>query len=78
MPPGLSTRTTISPSIREPADQPRYRWSHPTEWLEEKILTGHDAREYAVSLLRMVDGDQIQDEFQSQMHEDGYFSQEGA
>ena len=57
--------------------EPQYKWSHPAEWLIERIQndTASRVREYAVALLGMVDADQIQDVFQSEMDSDGYFTQ---
>lgn len=56
-----------------------YRWSHPSDWLAEKI-NGFEAgtefaklREFALAMAGTLDGDQIQDLFQSDMDGDGYF-----
>jgi hypothetical protein len=57
----------------------RYRWSHPSEWLDDRIRTltteeDHDAlADIAQSLAGRLDGDSIQDLFQSEMDADGYF-----
>lgn len=58
----------------------RYRWSHPLNWLED-FLTRVDAENRdshcllveALNLAAQLDGDQIQDIYQSQMAADGYF-----
>lgn len=55
----------------------RYRWSHPQEWLQDYIKErSEDANELfslASELAQHLDGDQIQDLFQSDMDADGYF-----
>ena len=50
-----------------------YRWASPLEWLREQILEAFDARDYALTLLGLVDSDQVQDEYQGAMEADGYF-----
>ena len=70
-------RIAKKPTRRQLAAQERrYRWSHPAEWLDHWITThaddlpalDHIARELATKL----DGDQIQDLFQDEMSADGY------
>jgi hypothetical protein len=57
---------------------PKYRWSHPTEWFAEKIAEGDEStlRGYLNALLSGLDGDTIQDAFQDEMETDGYFREE--
>lgn len=61
-------------------DQP---WSSPIEWLTDKIselwpLDGEQGLWNIIeSLLRMVSSDQIQDEFQEEMQDSGYFKKPG-
>jgi hypothetical protein len=56
-----------------------YRWSSAQEWLEEKLeklAEAGDIKELAGianALMYKVEGDDIQDIFQSEMEEDGYF-----
>lgn len=61
-------------------DTKTYRWAHPIEWLHDRI-DGHESldelKACARTLASMLDGDQIQDEFQSDMDADGYFEPEG-
>lgn len=55
----------------------KYKWDHPSDWLHEHI-NGHenleDLKRVARQLASQLDGDQIQDEFQDRMDEDGYFT----
>ena len=56
----------------------RYRWASPAEWLSEKIqgfevLDFHRLKELALAMLSDLDSDQLQDLFQDDMEEDGYF-----
>lgn len=62
-----------------------YRWSHPGQWLEHHIDQLRDSgSDYArldlASLARrlgeQLDSDTIQDLFQGEMEEDGYFDVE--
>lgn len=57
------------------AGQPRYRWDSPAAWVEDKLLEGNRAEctSIARELLGHVDGDVIQDSFQSEMQADGFF-----
>ena len=56
------------------------RWSNPQEWLSDKIGQLADKDEMneivtiAHSLMNMLDADQIQDGFQQEMTDDGYFT----
>ena len=58
-----------------------YRWNHPHEWLSEKIddlVCAGDVqglRSLVVSVMGLLDGDAIQDVFQSEMDGDQYFDQ---
>ena len=63
--------------------EPRYRWSHPSEWLSFHVdrLANDDSAEahselvkLVMSLASLLDGDQIQDLFQDEMDRDGYFN----
>lgn len=52
------------------------KWAYPAEWLASKINESDDPaylRGVIVSLLSLVDSDQIQDAFQSDMIADSYF-----
>lgn len=49
---------------------PCYRWDHPTEWIRDAKLTNSDLIHF---IIKNCDGDQIQDYFQNDMIEDGYF-----
>lgn len=58
---------------------PRYQWASPGEWLLDKI-NGMEAgtqfaelRQIATALVRLTDSDTLQDEFQDEMAEVGYF-----
>ena len=61
--------------------EPKYKWSHPSEWLSDKIteLEGAGDAKGLASLLRSLtlDGDTIQEAFESDMDRDGYFREEG-
>ena len=56
-----------------------YKWDTPAEWLEEKArklsACGDDGEVMTIliTLLGMVDSDQIQETFQNEMDCDGYF-----
>lgn len=56
---------------------PRYHWSHPSEWLDHYLEQDTHDRDDLIRIARALagklDGDQIQDEFQDEMTEDGYF-----
>lgn len=57
----------------------RYKWAHPAEWLEEKMQEAaqegkvHELYSYAQSMMGRLDQDALQDLFQAEMAEDGYF-----
>lgn len=58
----------------------KFKWSHPTEWLNDKIngyevLQFHELRDLALAMASKLDGDTIQDLFQSDMHDDDYFEE---
>lgn len=55
--------------------RPGYRWNHPSEWLSEKIGEWDEAelRSALFSLLCTLSEDDIQDVFQQEMSDDGYF-----
>lgn len=51
----------------------------PIEWLSNKIAysrSDEDLRSYGLALLMMVDNDQVQDVFQQEMAEDGFFDED--
>lgn len=54
-----------------------YKWSHPLEWLRYKVNQHRDDPQWLAdcitSLTTDMDGDTIQDLFQSEMDADGYF-----
>jgi len=57
----------------------KYKWSHPGEWLLDKINNTEDVaelRSIARSCVDALDSDKIQDIFQSEMNNDGYFEPE--
>lgn len=57
-----------------------YRWDSASEWLLEKVREKSDDPSYLMGvidcLIDKVDSDDIQDIFQSEMDEDGYFNEE--
>lgn len=57
-----------------------YKWKHAHDWLIDKIANaGEDWLEAALKALASVtDADTIQDVFESEMDEDGYFETEKA
>jgi hypothetical protein len=60
----------------------KYKWEYPLEWLEERLNETNDPevlRDFALTLARSpeMDSDAIQDLFQDDMSEDGYFLAEG-
>ena len=63
-----------------PAETKRYRWSHPIEWLDDHITelvrsnSGPELIALCRTLATKLDGDQIQDLFQTEMSADGYFT----
>ena len=55
-----------------------YQWDHPAEWLTEKVngdwfKDATELRAAIFSMLEKLDGDDLQDIFQSDMDDDGYF-----
>lgn len=57
-----------------------YKWNTPHDWLFDKIRRTDDVdklRCYAYALLRRLDADEIQDLFQIEMDQDGYFDERG-
>ena len=67
---------TLTPTLRQWADFYGFeRWTPPAsahEWLESKPICN-----YLIALLGQIDGDTIQDAFQSEMDSDGYFRPAG-
>lgn len=57
----------------------RYRWATPYEWLIEKIDSGDwdelRLRSELKDLALKLGSDAIQDEYQGEMDEDGYFNE---
>lgn len=56
-----------------------YKWTNPQEWLQQYIdsLSYLELRQEAKNLASMLDSDQIQDTYQSDMDAQGYFKPEG-
>ena len=54
------------------------KWNNPHEWLREKISQWdeHTLRRELFNILPILTADQIQDEFQNWMDEDGYFAED--
>lgn len=58
-----------------------YKYAHPADWLQgkiNKIAANNDVeglKAIALQLGNSLDGDTIQDEFQSEMDADGYFDE---
>ena len=53
-----------------------HRWESPHQWARNKLLNTNDPailRGYANALLLHLDADQVQNLFQREMDEDGYF-----
>ena len=90
--PSFSGRTVHTVPWTDVSEMPRYKWSHPIEWLEHKIdqpclderrppsdqVDALDAKiawlsKLAKDLASKLDGDTLQDLFQEEMAEDGYF-----
>lgn len=59
---------------------PRYRWNSPQEWLAWKTQEQSEdlpfLRGLIVSLLDKIDPEDVQEIFQQEMDEDGYFNPE--
>lgn len=59
------------------APKPRYRWAHPSEWLDWYLESETHDRDAIVGIARALaeglDGDDLQDLFQPEMDADGYF-----
>lgn len=54
----------------------KYKWDSPQEWLSQKINATDDVaklRGIVTSVVDLLDADEIQDTFQSEMDDDGYF-----
>ena len=53
----------------------RYRWDSPYEWLSESAKAWDAAQLYRelMNLARILDSDQLQDEYQDDMDRDGFF-----
>jgi len=54
----------------------QYKWDSPHDWLGDYIdhsQTPEEIRYIACTLASVLDSDQIQDLFQSEMSDDGYF-----
>ena len=54
-----------------------YKWNYPQEWLLEKCASDTATIEYLTGVINTIvptlDGDTIQDLFQSEIDEDGFF-----
>ena len=59
--------------------EPRYKWAHPSDWLNDKIEEYRDDDNInglvgiIDELMRQVAEDDIQNRFQDEMDADGYF-----
>ena len=54
----------------------KYRWEHPYEWLVDKVNSGEWDKNLRVEILELashLDGDTLQDIYQSDMDADNYF-----
>lgn len=53
----------------------RYRWHSPGEWLDTKLneWSPEEVKKAAETMARKLDSDTIQDLYESEMTEDGYF-----
>lgn len=52
----------------------KYKWKYPFEWLEEKVDKWSPGQvKCALALAVMTDSDTLQDLFQGEMTDDGYF-----
>ncbi len=71
----MSYATEESSTGQEREPDPIYTWSGPHEWLADKVqgMNLDVARATAQALLRLVEADDLQHEFQDEMDEDGYF-----
>lgn len=55
-----------------------YKWASPQEWLQYRLnacMTAQEARELLNGILDKLPADDIQDVYQSDMDEDGYFQE---
>jgi hypothetical protein len=54
-----------------------YRWDSPSSWLRQKLTEGtaQTLQARALRLAAALDDDTIQDLFQDEMDEDGYFNE---
>lgn len=55
--------------------QVRHKWANPSDWLNEKVATADERtlRGYLNTIILSLFEDEIQDTFQTEMSEDGYF-----
>ena len=53
----------------------KYRWAHPSDWFSWKLeqWDGHEIFIALQAVALKLDGDQLQDVFEVDMAEDGYF-----
>ncbi len=59
------------------SNSPQYRWQYPAEWLPHVVNHRWDAEKIACEFLRLVqttDSDTLQDMYESEMDDDGYFN----
>ena len=57
-----------------------YRWTSPNEWLSDQLAATDDPaklRGYLTAILDLLDPDMLQDVFQTEMEQDGYFQSTG-
>lgn len=54
---------------------PKYKWETPYEWLMDKVndMSEQDLKNTVLNIARKCDSDTLQDIFESDMDEDGYF-----
>ena len=65
---------------RQPVQMEKYQWANPYEWLEEMARSAWSLQRCKSELLALaakLDSDQLQDEYQSEMEETGYFKEIG-
>lgn len=55
--------------------EPKYKWNSPYEWLENKVKewTPEQIKVEFLDLAQGTDSDTLQDIYQVDMYEDGYF-----
>jgi len=66
------------PQSNTTTERPQYKWDHPLEWLIQYLgaLGQAELLQEAFTLAQKLDGDEIQDLYQSEMDAQGYFTPE--